>query len=306
MLNLLLLLWRAVETIAGWWILFGLFLRPAGKARRFLLYGAFIAGYVLWYAVPLTDVQNVIAWDALILLFALITGKDLDELKAALFTAAFYIGVENCLDTLWYFLNIAVNGGVFRRSILSWDLQYLVLLGLVYFFYRIMSETSGRLSFRFWIVAALSPCLMAFLMTRFVNLYQQLLAARGANLYVDGLVFGASSLALCFSFFYLYARLCIVHSAQTLAAEVAHTPPVWTAEGGLSDAFCQEKGITSRQRAVVEALLRGKTDKEIAIELDLSIQTVRNVLARIYKHTGAHGRHALISLIRQGPVNGEA
>jgi DNA-binding CsgD family transcriptional regulator len=98
--------------------------------------------------------------------------------------------------------------------------------------------------------------------------------------------------------FYLYIKLSVAHEALILAQELAHTPPVWTLEDGLSAAFIEKYEITPREREVVETMLNGKTDKEIAISLNIAVNTVQAHLKRIYRKTGAAGRFALSALVR--------
>jgi DNA-binding CsgD family transcriptional regulator len=47
-------------------------------------------------------------------------------------------------------------------------------------------------------------------------------------------------------------------------------------------------------------MLAGKTDKEIAVKLNIAVNTVQAHLKRIYKKTGAAGRFALSALVRGG------
>ncbi|GAB1432882.1 hypothetical protein MASR2M29_15070 [Spirochaetota bacterium] len=48
----------------------------------------------------------------------------------------------------------------------------------------------------------------------------------------------------------------------------------------------KEKGLSSAERSFVLLVLSGKTQKEIAIEFELSESTIRNTLARAYKKLG--------------------
>jgi DNA-binding CsgD family transcriptional regulator len=47
-------------------------------------------------------------------------------------------------------------------------------------------------------------------------------------------------------------------------------------------------------------MLLGKTDKEIAVRLNIAVNTVQAHLKRIYRKTGAAGRFALSALVRGG------
>lgn len=48
--------------------------------------------------------------------------------------------------------------------------------------------------------------------------------------------------------------------------------------------------LTGRERQIVDALLRGLSNKEIAQHLGVSDQTVKNQLTRLYRKIGVSGR----------------
>jgi DNA-binding CsgD family transcriptional regulator len=122
----------------------------------------------------------------------------------------------------------------------------------------------------------------------------------GVNAFLYGGLFGTLIVVLNMCVFYLYVKLSVAHEALIFANNLAHTPPVWTTEQGLSPAFIDKYEITPREREVVEAMLVGKTDKEIAVKLNMAVNTVQVHLKRIYKKTGAAGRFALSALVRGG------
>jgi DNA-binding CsgD family transcriptional regulator len=98
--------------------------------------------------------------------------------------------------------------------------------------------------------------------------------------------------------FYFYVKLSVAHEALLFARDLAQIPPVWTAERGLSPAFIEKYEITPREREVIEVMLQGKNDKEIAVKLNIAVNTVQVHLKRIYRKTGAAGRFALSALVR--------
>lgn len=55
--------------------------------------------------------------------------------------------------------------------------------------------------------------------------------------------------------------------------------------------------ITSRELEIINLILKGKTNKEIAEELFLSVQTVKNTIYKIFKKTSAKNRGQLIHFI---------
>ena len=87
--------------------------------------------------------------------------------------------------------------------------------------------------------------------------------------------------------FYLYINLSVAHEALIFAQNITQTPPVWTAEKGLSPAFIEKYEITPREREVTEAMLQGKTDKEIAVKLNIAVTRYRFILNA---STGKQGR----------------
>ncbi|MDR2629935.1 MAG: helix-turn-helix transcriptional regulator, partial [Spirochaetaceae bacterium] len=113
-----------------------------------------------------------------------------------------------------------------------------------------------------------------------------------------GLCFGVLLLALNLMVFHLYVKLSVSYEARVFAGELANIPPVWTAEQGLSEAFIQKYEISPRERETAEIMLLGKNDKEIARELNISVNTVQAHLKSVYRKTGAGGRFALFALVR--------
>jgi DNA-binding CsgD family transcriptional regulator len=132
-----------------------------------------------------------------------------------------------------------------------------------------------------------------------VNTGRRLIAS-GENIFLCGGLFGTLIAGLNMGVFYLYTKLSVAHEALIFARNLAHTPPVWMPEQGLSAAFIEKYEITPREREVIEILVQGKTDKEIAVKLDRAVNTVQAHLKRIYRKTGAAGCFALSALVRGG------
>jgi DNA-binding CsgD family transcriptional regulator len=115
-----------------------------------------------------------------------------------------------------------------------------------------------------------------------------------------GGLFGTLIAALNMCIFYLYTKLSVAHEALIFAQNLSPYPPVWTPEQGLSPQFVEKYEITPREREVIEAVVQGKTDKEIAAKLDIAVNTAQVHLKNIYRKTGAAGRFALSALVRGG------
>jgi DNA-binding CsgD family transcriptional regulator len=77
-------------------------------------------------------------------------------------------------------------------------------------------------------------------------------------------------------------------------------PSAYSLESGLSPEFIQKYGLSNRQAEVTEALLKGKSDREISALLNIALNTVQVHLKNIYRKTGARGRYALMALVGLG------
>jgi DNA-binding NarL/FixJ family response regulator len=59
--------------------------------------------------------------------------------------------------------------------------------------------------------------------------------------------------------------------------------------------------LTGRQREIVDAVLEGASNKEIASRLNISEQTVKNQLTTVYEKLGIHNRVQLSMIYREPP-----
>jgi DNA-binding CsgD family transcriptional regulator len=66
------------------------------------------------------------------------------------------------------------------------------------------------------------------------------------------------------------------------------------------DSLSQYK-ITEREFSVVQLICEGLTNKEIANELSISVNTVNNHVANIFDKTGVRSRIDLLKLLKEGP-----
>lgn len=58
--------------------------------------------------------------------------------------------------------------------------------------------------------------------------------------------------------------------------------------------LADDMGLPPRQRQIVHHLLAGMSDKQIAVELEISVPTVRTHLARLFERFGVQDRTELI------------
>jgi len=136
------------------------------------------------------------------------------------------------------------------------------------------------------------------ILTYFAHVATPLLEKQGINIYGPIFCFGVFSILLNLGILYLYIRQTIIIDAQHFTIGVSGAEPIWTLEKGLSAKFCKRYSLTDREKEIVEALMKGKSNKEIAEAVLVSIRTVGNYLQDVYKKTGVPNRFALYSLIK--------
>ncbi|MDR0320145.1 MAG: helix-turn-helix transcriptional regulator [Treponema sp.] len=86
------------------------------------------------------------------------------------------------------------------------------------------------------------------------------------------------------------------HSSDS-PAKMGELPAALTAKSGLSPEFIKKYRLSCRQADVTHSLLLGKRDKEIAVLLNIELNTVKTHLKSVYRKTGARGRYALMALV---------
>ncbi len=165
------------------------------------------------------------------------------------------------------------------------------------FYYRIAREKTAQAPLLFSLLTIFTPIAGVVVILASINATKPLLDY-GVNVFLYAGLFGTLIIVLNMCIFYLYTKLSVSHEALIFAGKLAHTPPVWTPEQGLSAAFIEKYEITPRERDVIDTVLQGKTDKEISIALNIAVNTVQAHLKNIYRKTGAAGRFALSALIQ--------
>jgi DNA-binding CsgD family transcriptional regulator len=161
-----------------------------------------------------------------------------------------------------------------------------------------MRRYSGRLPLTGWILIIIPPMILWAVLTYFTHVADPLLVEQGINIYGPGFCFGLFSILLNLGLLYLYIRQLVITDAQHLTIAVSDAGPIWTQENGLSDNFSKHYQLTDREKDIVEVMMKGKNNKEIADTLHISIRTVGAYLQNVYKKTGAPNRFALYSLIK--------
>jgi DNA-binding CsgD family transcriptional regulator len=289
---------RAAVSIAAWWVLFYRFHRPESLRRRIALLIAMPAAYAFWILMPMSIVANAVSWAVITVVFAFICG----DLRRSLFTAFFYIGMEASIDNTRSALIALLFNRFFPShspsQYLQYNLQYLVMFGLCCCYYMIMRRYSGKLPLTSWILIIIPPMILWAVLTYYTRVADQLLVEQGINIYGPGFCFGLFTILLNIGILYLYIRQLVITDAQHLTIAVSAAEPIWTAENGLSDNFCKHYQLNDREKNIVEVMMKGKSNKEIADTLHISIRTVGAYLQNVYKKTGALNRFALYSLIK--------
>lgn len=65
------------------------------------------------------------------------------------------------------------------------------------------------------------------------------------------------------------------------------------------DRLCEEFHFSTRERDIIEMILKGKSNKEIEVELFISPHTVKNHVYHIFQKAGVNSRGQLVSMILQ-------
>ena len=181
---------------------------------------------------------------------------------------------------------------------LQYNLQYLFVLALCCCYYMIMRRYSGKLPLASWILNIIPPMILWAILTYFTHVADPLLIEQGINIYGIGFCFGLFCILLNIGILNLYIRQLIITDAQRLTIAISDVEPIWTLENGLTDNFCKRYQLTDREKNIVEVMMKGKSNKEIADTLLISIRTVGTYLQNVYKKTEVSNRFALYSLIK--------
>lgn len=124
-------------------------------------------------------------------------------------------------------------------------------------------------------------------------------AAALLPLYISERNFSENILLLAFSFFTLRA------ASDTLRLRfkeppAADAPDTQTYVDELLPAFCERYNLTARERVIVEQVLQGKDNQNIASSLQLALGTVKAHVHNILKKTGVSTRQELTQLFWKG------
>ncbi|GHV70248.1 hypothetical protein AGMMS49928_17290 [Spirochaetia bacterium] len=301
--NVPLEIFRALAVFGAFWGGFYRLVRPEVRRRRVMLLLFMAAFRPVWFFTGIILQETFsgalgLVW--IVVCFGIFISL-CDKPGRAAVTLAYHVGILLYFDVLFRgVLTLYAKELVDYNSPL-WFVNTLIealfILCWIEYYYRVMRKYPAALALRFWLVL-LVPLYAGWLLFNIFIEKDAPLAEMGSEPLWFGLSFGVLLLALNLLVFYLYVKLSISYEAQVFAGELANTPPVWTAERGLSEAFIQKYELSPRERETAEIMLLGKNDKEIARELNISVNTVQAHLKSIYRKTGAGGRFALFALVR--------
>ena len=95
----------------------------------------------------------------------------------------------------------------------------------------------------------------------------------------------------------LLSRLQGFIMSDTLKDQTAQNS-VTKKEESAAESFASSAGLSRRERMILDEIIKGKSDKEIAQELNISVQTVMSHNKNIFKKAGVHSRVELIGKVR--------
>jgi DNA-binding CsgD family transcriptional regulator len=289
------------------WLLFFKLYHQDSKIKRIALIG-FMAIWrplhvitSLFFSLP-TAVTIILEAAAFLILVILAGGKKRTTLIMAIYlwnvvflidviVSCFFMGFTGILSISGTALNLKMT--ITQVSMFLWAVFYYVLMR------AIPQEALNRISLRFWLIVLLTPFVgAAVLLANFNPLKIQREA--GFNNFIFCGFIGIILFVLNLFIFYLYIKLTVSYHARVFAGELHKTPPVYTLTNGLSAEFIEKYDLSKRQAEVAEALLQGKSNKEIAVLLNIEVNTVQVHLQNVYRKIGAPGRYALMALVGQG------
>jgi DNA-binding CsgD family transcriptional regulator len=216
-------------------------------------------------------------------------------------TAAYFLGAIVFIDAIASAMILGLSGTTpFGSLYIYGGLSiYVVLCLAAVFYYLIMravpQEALDRIPLRIWLILLLiQPVGTAAFYVSMNSLLAQLDSGDNNFLFLGCFLFILFALSLVI--FYIFVNYASGFSARLLAGELNKTPPVYTPQSGLSPEFIEKYGLSVRETEIATALLQGKSYKDIATLLYISIETVKTHLKSIYRKTGVPGRYALMAL----------
>jgi DNA-binding CsgD family transcriptional regulator len=276
------------------------------KTRRILL----IIGMALYrplLCIPLPGLLRILLPFAMIAVLAWLAGG---KKRSVWIAAVYYCGITVSIDTIAtaMVLGLTINPAFSGKELYFYGgiSIYIVLFlaALIYYFVMraVPRDAIDRIPLPVWLIPLLlQPAGTVALYAPMDSLLTQLEAGYNNFLFLGLFLIALTILNLVI--FFLFVKLISGYSARLLAGEINKTPSLYSPQSGLSPEFIEKCALSNRETEVTEALLQGKSDKEIAVSLNIAVNTVRVHLKNIYRKTGTPGRYALMSLVGLGANN---
>jgi hypothetical protein len=131
----------------------------------------------------------------------------------------YFTGAVPVSFSLWSYFWKTIEGAI----VVLWSL----------FYYRVSRNMTAKTPISFSLLTILTPIMGLAIISASTRTTESLLNY-GVNVFLYGGLFGTLIIVLNMSVFYLYVMLSVAHEALIFANSLAHTPPVWTTEQGLS------------------------------------------------------------------------
>jgi signal transduction histidine kinase len=303
-LNIYFEIFGTLMFFAMFWLLFYTLHYQESKTRRILLIIGMALYRPLLAVFQLSDLFELLFPAVMIAILAALAGW---EKKSVWITAAYFFFFFILADAITTAMVLGLTGSrTCFGSLTNTELYfyggifpYMVLFSAAVCFYLIMraapQSALDRIPLPVWIALLLmQPAGTA----AFYIPLDSLLTQQEAG-YNNFLFIGFSLLMLFvlnLVMVYLFVHFAVSYSARLLAGEIHKTPPVYSQSRGLSPEFIERYGLSDREAEITEALLGGKSNKEIAVLLGMEANTVQAHLRHIYRKTGSPGRYALMAL----------
>jgi DNA-binding CsgD family transcriptional regulator len=302
------------QTITHATVLYILFIKlnqPDSRRKRIAAYVIMVLAnplLIVWYDMveQVNEALNIFIYMLPFLATASLCNRDGDKLQSII-SAVYASGMLILLNftvsgyclAIFGFEAIA-NRYTWSSNIFQLTLNALFVLWTI-FYYRVSRKSVRSVPLSFSALITLMPTIAIIIIVIIISQLRPVFgdeAVRASGVFLYSGLLGSLILVSNMVILYMYVRLSAAYESIRFAQSLANTPPVWTAEQGLSTLFINKYQISPREAQVIETLLLGKSDKEIATQLELAVNTVQAHLKRIYKKTGVAGRFALATLVR--------
>ncbi|GHU17590.1 hypothetical protein FACS1894163_08680 [Spirochaetia bacterium] len=243
------------------------------------------------------------------------------NLPRSMITVIYFNVISAYIDYLLQFYGVAFSAGGNLQDAFPFIpptiIGGLLFVLLAVFYSRISRKYPAKLTLRSWILAALPPLINVCVLVYFWEVAEEFQKS-GTNIYGIGFVVGIFLfLSNCFLFYWHISILASRQAEETLEKLRKEAPPgkpdtgtpfdsgelrerVWTPQEGFIDAFAVRYKFSLREKQVLELVLSGKSDKEIAAEINIAVSTVSSYLQRLYRKTGVSGRFGLLTFLHIG------